>query len=144
MKATEDLDLENWLLKINKSFYDKVYSDDWLKQVFAQVPQDYIVAQQVDFMLQAMGGPHRYAGRNPGEAHPHIYITEEMWAHREHLLAQAFDEVQAPVTIKEKWFKIDSAFKARIVMKDPGEMKPRFPSDDLLNISNPNKLKKVA
>ena len=138
-----DDELKNWLIKINELFYDKVFKDEWLGQVFAGVNQSFITSQQVDFMLGALGGPRNYSGRNPDEAHPHIYITEEMWQTRESILKETFKELNAPASIQEKWLKIDQAFKHKIVMKSPSECKPRYAVDEFIIIENP-KNKKAA
>jgi hemoglobin len=132
-----DDELEAWLRKINKIFYDKIFSDNWLSQVFKGIDQEFIQNQQTDFILGAFGGPKRYSGRNPDQAHPHIFITEEMWQHREHLLKLTFAELSVPHFIEEKWLKIDNAFKARIVMKDESECKPRYAVDEFIIIPRP-------
>lgn len=136
------VEFEKSLRIINEQFYDDVYEDPWLGLVFKHIPKEFIIAQQIDFMLQAFGGPARYAGRNPGEAHPHIFITHEMWQVREEILINTFIKMHTPDWIKEKWLKIDEAFKKRIIMKDPSEMKKRFASDELIIIERPQK--KVA
>ena len=64
--------------KINEVFYDKVFKDPWLKFVFDGVPEDHIRDQQTDFIVKVFGGPKRYSGRNPRDAHPHIFIQEDM------------------------------------------------------------------
>lgn len=133
--------LHELLKKVNKAFYDRIYKDPWLKDVFRDVPQEKIEAQQSDFMLGALGGPEVYAGRNPRDAHPHIFVDEEMWALREKYLVEALNEVGAPADLKEKWLKIDNAFKKSILKRSPADCKGRFVTDDLIIIPNPNKKK---
>ena len=52
------------------------------------------------------------------DAHPHMFITEELFDLRQELLIQAFSDVNAPDEIKEAWLKIDDAFKNVIIKKD--------------------------
>jgi truncated hemoglobin YjbI len=136
LNITDD-ELETWLKKINKVFYDKIFADNWLGQVFKGIDQDFIQNQQTDFILGALGGSKRYSGRNPDQAHPHIFIDEEMWQHREHLLKSTFKELSVPLVIEERWLKIDNAFKSKIVMKDESECKPRYAVDEFIIIPKP-------
>jgi hemoglobin len=130
--------LESWIRKVSEVFYEGVYRDSWLKQIF-QVPQDHITNQQVDFMVGALGGPERYCGRNPQDAHTHIYIPEDMWVRREEHLLNAFREVGCPEDIQDIWLKIENAFKKRIVMQDSSECRKRYPGDDLIIVEEPYK-----
>jgi hemoglobin len=133
-----DDELEAWLIKINKVFYDKIFNDKWLGQVFKGIDQNFIQSQQTDFMLGAMGGPKRYSGRSPDQAHPHIFITEEMWNHRENLLKSTFAEISVPAFIEDRWLKIDQAFKSKIVMRDAGECRPRYAVDEFIIVPKPS------
>lgn len=132
---------------INKAmtiFYEKVYNDPWLKEVFKVIKQEIITSQQTDFMVAAFGGPKRYCGRSPKDAHLHIFSDEEMWVHREYLLEQSLREVKLPEEFIQKWLKIDNAFKNVIVRKDPSECTKRFASDEIIVVPNPNARKHVA
>jgi len=131
-------ELEQWIRKVSEEFYQSVYGDQWLKQVFL-VPQDHITSQQVDFVLAALGGPKRYSGRNPGDAHTHIFINEEMWNRREELLNQAFKTVNCPIEIQNQWLKIENAFKGAIVMKSPLDCLKRYQMDEIICVYNPDK-----
>lgn len=136
-KTYTDTELEDWIHRITARFYEIVYQDHWFHDVFKVVPQEFITAQQTDFMVGLFGGPKRFSGRHAKDAHPHIFINEEMWQHREDLLKRAMNEVAAPQDICEKWIKIDEAFKKFIVMKDPSECQRRFASDDLIIVPKP-------
>jgi hemoglobin len=125
--------------RVNKAFYERVYRDPWLRLIFDGVPQEHIERQQTDFMVGAFGGPKTYSGRNPGDAHPHIYVTEEMWQLREKYLKEAFVETSFPEDLAAKWIKIDEAFKSRIVKSSPAECTRRFATDRILDMENPEK-----
>jgi len=96
---------------VNKAFYDRVFKDQWLGAIFKDVDQTHIENQQTDFMLGAFGGPKVYSGRNPIHAHVHIFVNEDIWQLREKFLKEAFVELNTPQEIREKWIKIDEAFK---------------------------------
>ena len=127
------------IFKINHDFYDQIYKDDWFKEVFKNVTQEYITAQQTDFMVQVFGGPAKYCGRMPGDAHPHIFIDEFMWELREKYLLISFQQNSAPTYITEKWLKIDNSFKNKIVKKSFDEVTRRFTTDDLIIVTRGKK-----
>ena len=133
--------LEYWVKRITEEFYELVYNDEWLKHVFT-IDQKVITSQQVDFMVAALGGEKRYGGKSPADAHPHIFVTEEMWQRRESLLNDAMIKVGAPQDLRLKWEKIDLAFKRHIVMKDESECKKRYFSDEVIVVPNP--MRRVA
>ncbi|MBT5093685.1 MAG: group 1 truncated hemoglobin, partial [Halobacteriovoraceae bacterium] len=78
MSLYDDLTDKGIILKVADLFYDKVYEDPWLSLYFKEIDQEFITAQQVDFIVGAMGGPQKYSGRLPSNAHPHMFITEEL------------------------------------------------------------------
>ncbi len=138
-----DQELYDLVLNVNKAFYDQVYEHEWLKPVFKNIKQEIIETQQTDFIVGALGGPKRYGGRNPQDAHPHIYVDEDMWQLREDMLVKAFEKVNAPAWIRERWLKIDNAFKQAIIKKSPDECKKRYFTDEIIVVPNP-KHKKSA
>jgi truncated hemoglobin YjbI len=142
-KNYSDSQLENWIYKTTHEFYELVYRDSWLRDVFRVVDQAFITSQQTDFMLGLLGGPKRFSGRNAKDAHPHIFVDEEMWQYREDLLLKAMEKTGLPQDLRERWLRIDEAFKRSIVMNDPSECKGRFATDELIIVPNPN-IKKAS
>ena len=134
--------LKSQIYAVNKAFYERIYKDPWLMKVFRGVAQDHITQQQTDFMLGAYGGPKNYAGRAPQDAHPHIYIDEEMWQLREKYLMEAFIETGFPEELRTRWLRIDEAFKRAILKKGLGDCQKRFFTDEI--IYEPNPAKKYA
>jgi hemoglobin len=129
--------LEYWINRISTQFYDLIYEHEWLKLVFGHMDKQIINDMQIAFMIQAFGGPKRYAGRSPADAHPHIYVTEELWQERERLLEQAHRMVGAPPEYYERWSKIDQAFKKFIVMSSPDHCEKRWFTDEIINVPDP-------
>jgi hemoglobin len=140
----KDFDLEFLIKQINDVFYDLVYDDKWLFDIFGLVDIDHIKSQQTDFILGALGGPKRYGGRSPKDAHPHIFIQEDMWELREKYLIDAFTECEAPEWMTKKWIDIDNAFKKSILKNSPKDCEGRYRSDPLIIVPNPNGTKKSA
>lgn len=144
-KALPNDETFNWIKKVSEEFYELVYKDPWFKKLFAFVDQKIITSQQSDFMIQNFGGPRRYGGRMPQDAHPHIWIDENIWNYREELLVQAFKNVGAPKAIQDKWLRIDLAFKNGILNKGgPEECFGRYKSEATIYEPMPDYLKKKA
>lgn len=127
-----DTELYNLVLKVNKAFYERVYKDPWMSKVFAVVDQKFIESQQTDFIVGAMGGPKKYSGRAPQDAHPHIFVDEDMWNLREKFLVDALAEVQAPDWLREKWIRIDNAFKKAIIKNSIHDCKGRYNTEEII------------
>ncbi len=120
-------------------FYELVYKDFWFKEIFKVIDQKVITSQQTDFMVQAFGGPKKYGGRSVLDAHPHIFINEEIWQKREDLLKEAFRKMNTPMDIQEKWLKIDDAFKRSIMKNSIDDCKKRYATDEIIYVPNPFK-----
>lgn len=123
--------------KVNEKFYELIYEDPWLKDVFKIVDQEIITRQQTDFIVGALGGEKRYCGRNPKDAHPHIYVDEEMWQLREKYLKQAFAYHHTDQGLQEKWLAIDEAFKKAILKNAPADCEKRYFTDELVIVPSP-------
>jgi hemoglobin len=134
-----NFDLEFLIEQLNDVFYDNVYEDKWLFDVFGLVDIDHIKSQQTAFILGALGGPKRYGGRSPKDAHSHIFIQDDMWDLREKYLNEAFAEAEAPQWMIDKWIAIDNAFKSSILKNAPKDCEGRFRSEPLIFVHNPNK-----
>jgi len=131
------------VFKVNEKFYELVYEDPWLKEVFKIVDQEIITRQQSDFIVGALGGEKRYCGRNPKDAHPHIFVDEEMWQLREYYLRQAFEFHQIEEEVQKKWIAIDDAFKKMIIKNSPSDCEKRYFTDEIIAVPSP-KTKKSA
>lgn len=141
--ALDNEETFNWIKKITMEFYELVYKDPWFGKIFSNIDQELITNQQVDFMVQNFGGPKKYCGRSPNDAHPHIWIDENIWNYRENLLIQAFDSLKAPEQIREKWLRIDNAFKKGILNTGgPDECYGRYKTEEIIYFPMPEYLKK--
>ena len=129
-------EFQQHILLVNTDFYDFIYKDEWFKQVFCNVEQTIITKQQTDFIIQAFGGPSNYCGRMPSDAHPHLFIDEHMWDLREEYLLKAFEKNSTPIEIKNKWLKIDNAFKNAIVKNSINDCRKRFNSDEIIFVDS--------
>lgn len=136
--------LEKIIKDVNEVFYDEIFEDEWFKDVFVGVDIDIIKSQQTDFILGALGGPKRYGGRSPKDAHPHIFIQEDMWKKREEYLLKAFEKNNTPEWIRKKWLAIDEAFKRHILKDSLSDCHGRYRTEEVIYVPNPFKYKKSA
>ncbi|MCB9063054.1 MAG: group 1 truncated hemoglobin [Halobacteriovoraceae bacterium] len=139
LKEFERLGGKPMLQKISKILYDKLFAHEWLSQYFVGIKQESIEAQQVDFMTGALGGGNIYCGKLPIPAHKHMMISDELFNLRAKILAESIDEAGASAELKERWLKIDEAFRGGIVKKSVSECQKRFNSDEILDFPNPKK-----
>ena len=118
--------------RVNRAFYNRVFDDPWLGRMFQGVRREHLENQQTDFMLGALGGPKRYYGKSPGDAHPHIFVNEEIWKAREKYLQEAMAETGFPAEYGDRWLKIDAAFKPAIMKESVADCTKRFIADDIV------------
>jgi hemoglobin len=142
MKKFDELTSISFLKDVVKTFYEKIYSHEWIGKYFAEIPQEQIEAQQVDFMVGALGGPKNYAGQLPTTAHNAMMITEQLFDLREELLLESLEEHKASRELIERWLKIDEAFRHKIVKKKISECVKNYATEEILDFPNP--MKKVS
>lgn len=119
--------------KVHKIFYDKVYAHPWLKQFFAASPREHQESQQNDFMVSIMGGdPAAYSGRIPRDAHPHLFITDEIFDIRHRLLADAMAEAGVPDGLASLWLRRDEGFRKVLVKKSIDECHGRYKTEPII------------
>lgn len=127
------------LEKMVKIFYDKVFAHPWLGKFFINVKQTTIESQQVEFMIGALGGPRIYMDKMPGDAHPHLMITNDLFDLRKSILIESLNEAKASKELIDRRIKIEEAFREKIVKKTLAECQKRIVSDEILDFPNPFK-----
>ncbi|TNF00183.1 MAG: group 1 truncated hemoglobin [Deltaproteobacteria bacterium] len=141
----EELGGRDALERVAKKFYDLIYEHPWIGLFFKDIDQKVIESQQVDFMSAALGGPRVYLGKLPVPGHKHMMLTDELFDLREELLVQAMNEVGIKDELRERWLRIDEAFRKKLVKRDISECEKRFNTDEILDFPNPNpKINKAA
>ena len=129
----KDSELKELTFKVSKLLYEKIYDDPWFSKLFRNIDQEVITSQQSDFMTGVLGGPKNFCGRMPKDAHPQIWIDENIWEYRENILKETFEELNVPTDIREKWLKIDNAFKHAIINKaGPQECFGRYKTEEII------------
>ena len=103
------------LEKVYRIFYDKIYSHPWIGQFFAGHSQESIEKRQVSFMAEKMGANVEYMGKGMEIAHEAMYITGELFSLRQSLLEASLQEAGVSEELRERWMRIDGAFRKKIV-----------------------------
>jgi hemoglobin len=103
------------LKKVHKIFYDKVYAHPWIGQFFIGHDQKAIENRQTSFMGEKMGGQIEYMGKEMELTHEAMYITGELFRLRQSLLEESLLEAGLSGELRERWLRIDGAFKKKIV-----------------------------
>ena len=128
----DEVVLTDVIAKVNKEFYDRMYEHPWMSRYFDGIEQEHIERQQTDFIVGALGGPKRFLGRPPSSAHPHIFVTDELFDLRRDMLVAALDKVGTPAELREGWLRIDESFRKAITMRSVDECEKRFTTDRIL------------
>lgn len=58
-------------------FYARVFDDERLAPYFSGVDERKLKRHQAMLVAQLLGGPQRYDGRDLGEAHAHLGVTQD-------------------------------------------------------------------
>jgi len=123
--------------KVHKTFYDKIFADPWLSQYFQQRPREHLIRQQTAYFTQLMGGPKRYCGHAPNNAHQFMMITEELFDLRSKFLAESISENGLADEIRDEWVSMNNVFKTLIVKKSLSECKKLYSHQEIMNFPKP-------
>ena len=124
---------EATISNVHETFYDKLYAHPWLSKYFTQRPREHLVRQQNLYFVQLMGGPKRYCGQAPHNAHQFMMITEELFDLRSQLLSDAIKENGVSDECREEWLALNDVFKKVIVKKSMDEVKAQYAHQVVLN-----------
>jgi truncated hemoglobin YjbI len=138
-------DLELWgalehgekLTRILQDFYARVFADPRLSPFFHGVTVQRVIEKQYSFMRQLLTGERIYFGDRPRNAHHWMVISDELFDHRERLMAECLRRASVPEHLVERWLSIDEVFRKQIVKKKPAPKKIRgllLPLDGYENI----------
>ncbi|CDO61309.1 hypothetical protein BN1012_Phect3097 [Candidatus Phaeomarinobacter ectocarpi] len=125
------------VLRVHRVFYGKVYAHPWLKGFFANSDRQHQENQLTDFFVGILGGPLTYSGRLPNKAHPHLFITDEVFDIRHGLLAEALAEVRIDPDIAAIWLERDELFRKVIVKKSVSECHGRYKTEAVIAPAKP-------
>lgn len=125
------------ILRVHKRFYGKVYADPWLKGFFVGANREHQENQLTDFMTSLFGGPRAYSGRLPNKAHPHLFVTDEVFDLRQKFLKDALEEIGIDPELITLWIERDELFRKVIVKKSVSECHGRYKNEPVLAPAKP-------
>ena len=76
----EQLSGSNSIEAVVAQFYARIFADETLRPMFANVDMDRLKGHQTHFIIYALGGPNNYTGRSMRTAHRGLGITEDQFA----------------------------------------------------------------
>ena len=83
-------------------FYERLLEDQALAVVFEGVDMKKLRGHQRAFLLQALGGPSMYSGRDMQTAHRGLGITDEQFARTLAILLESLRDVGVAADVVER------------------------------------------
>ena len=128
------------LERVHNLLYEKLYAHPWLEGFFVRSKLEIVKSQQNDFWAALMGGPSRYGGRSPRDAHVHMFLPAEVFTIRHELLGEALVEADVPEDLREIWLDMDSNFEKAVVNKSPDECHGRYKNEEVIIVPRPDNI----
>ncbi|MCH8862873.1 MAG: group 1 truncated hemoglobin [Proteobacteria bacterium] len=125
------------VVRVHDILYTKLFAHPWLKAYFVNSTRSILQSQQDDFWTGLMGGPKRFGGRSPRDAHIHMYIPADAFAIRHELLGEAIDEAGVAPLFRDQWLALDDGFARAVTSKSIEDVVPRFKTDDVIIPARP-------
>lgn len=107
------------LRRILADFYARVYADARLAPFFHATSIDWVVDHQYAFLAQIFGGERLYFGERPRNAHHWMVISDELFDHREALMASVLRAHGLDEAHIAWWRGVEECFRSHIVKDAP-------------------------
>lgn len=103
------------LKAIVAAFYTKCMQDPMLAHFFMHVDHDELVAKQLDFLSNLLGGPKVYRGKSLPDAHAAFSIRPPHFARRQILLAETIRESGLEARLGDAWLALEARLRPLIM-----------------------------
>jgi len=107
------------LTAILTDFYTRVFEDPQLAPYFHGVTRQRLIEKVYSFMRQLFTGEKIFFGDRPRNAHHWMVISEELFDHREALMASVLRRHGLAPHLIERWQAIENGFRADIIKTRP-------------------------
>ncbi len=107
------------LTEILTDFYARVYDDPRLAFFFEGVTKARAIEKQYQFLRQIFTGEPVYFGDRPRNAHHWMVISDELFDHREELMASCLRRYGLPEHLVARWRAVEEIFRKQIVKSVP-------------------------
>jgi hemoglobin len=101
--------------EVLQALYDRLFDDPMIGFLFQGKDKAHIVAQQVAFTCQFLGGPKAYRGLPLPRAHERLPLLPGHFDRRHRLLEQVLSERSVPPDVKRVWLQIDQALRPSVL-----------------------------
>jgi hemoglobin len=98
-----------------QTLYDRLFDDPIVGFLFEGKDKARIVAQQVAFTCQFLGGPQTYEGKPLPKAHAPLPLLPGHFDRRHRLLELVLNDCSVPVDVKRVWLQIDQALRSSVL-----------------------------
>ena len=102
-----------------EQLYKRILADPELKPFFARTNMTWLKMRQIQFMVQALGGPHEYKGKAMGPAHAHLEIKPEHFQGVADHLSRTLAALKIPKALIQEVLTTLASLQAEIVTR-PG------------------------
>jgi hemoglobin len=120
MTIYEQLGQEGGIRKAVDAFYMSVVTDAQLAHYFAGVDMAKLRAHTTALLVAVTGGPSSYAGRDLGQAHAHLGITNEHFMRVASHLVRVLEATKLPSASIDAVVGALATHQADIVTDDTG------------------------
>lgn len=100
-------------------FYTRVFADPRLSPFFHGITKQRVIEKQYLFMRQIFSGERVYFGDRPRNAHHWMVISDELFDHRENLMAACLRDHGLPEHLVRRWREVDEVYRAEMVKPQP-------------------------
>lgn len=107
------------MTKILTTFYTWVFADNVLKPYFANVTQQRIIEKVYSFHYQMFTGEKVFFGERPKNAHHWMVISDDIFAHRQHLMAKALRQHGLAEHLVARWLSYEERYQSDIIKEKP-------------------------
>jgi hemoglobin len=102
---------------IDRSYVDPVFqANPRIHQAHMRFPKPIYNYQATSLVCMAAGGPCKYTGRSPKEAHQHLQITEVEWQELIKILHASMDSFKVPAKEQAEVIAIAESAKGDVVV----------------------------
>lgn len=107
------------LTAILTDFYTRVFDDPQLAPYFHGVTKQRLIEKVYSFMRQMFTDEKIFFGDRPRNAHHWMVISDELFEHRETLMASVLRQHGLAAHLIERWQAIENSFRPDIVKNKP-------------------------
>ncbi len=103
------------LRQVLEDFYGRVYADPRLAPFFRHTTRERAIDKQFSFLREIFTGEECYFGDRPYNAHHWMVVSDELFDHREELMAECLSRHGLAAELVARFRRVDEVFRKQIV-----------------------------